>query len=151
MDDNVELKEGQIYRWRWIDQGRSYHCKSTIAVVKNGLLIDTYWHGETSDHAIAPAEVELTFYADKSWPTILPESARYYDPEDVRSMAHANTSRATVYLRPGASKNVNAIYREINRQVDEANSEIRGALWKIERMAIARQRVVDGELDKVML
>lgn len=147
----ADLIDGQIYRWRWLDHGRSYHCKSTIAVVKNGLLIDTYWHGETSDHAIDQSEVELTFYADKSWPTISEGSVRYYDHEDVRSMAHANNSRATVYLRPGAAKNVDAIYREINRQVEEANSAIRGALWKIERMAIARQRIIDGEIDKVML
>lgn len=147
----AELIDGQIYRWRWADTYRSYHCKSQIAVVKNGLLIDTYWFGATSDNAIDPSEVELTFYAEESWPTISPDSARYYDPEDVRSMAHPNNSRATVYLRPGATKSLDAIYREITRQVEEAQGEIRGATWKLERMAIARQRAIDGELDKVML
>jgi hypothetical protein len=145
------LTDGQIYRWRWAEPGRSYHCKSQIAVVKNGLLIDTYWFGETSDHAIDPADVELTFHADKSWPTISEGSAPYYDPEDVRSMAHANNFRAIVYLRPGATKSLDAIYREIARQAEQANSEIRSATWKLERMAIARQRAIDGEIDKVML
>lgn len=146
-----DLSDGQIYRWRWTDPGRSYHCKSRIAVVKNGLLIDTYWFGETSDHAIDPAEVELTFYADKSWPTISEGGAPYYDPTDVRSMAHANNSRAIVYLRPGATKNADAIYSEITRQVERAQSEIRSATWTIERMAVARQRMIDGEIDRVML
>jgi hypothetical protein len=151
MSEPVELKDGQIYRWRWIDEGRSYHCKSQIAVVKNGSLIDTYWYGETSDHAIDPDDVELTFYADKSWPTINAGAAPYYDPADVRSMAHANSSNDVVYLRPGATKNVDAIYREIARQVEQAQSQLRSAAWKLERMAIARQRVIDGEIDKVML
>lgn len=157
----TELVNGQIYRWRWRDKARdadnapyrSYHCKSQIAIVRGGLLLDTYWSDLTSSDrtVLDPQQVELTFYADESWPTISRWQIPYYNPADVASMAHANNSRALIYLRPGAQRSKEAILEEIRSREKVAASEIRSAQWSLERLAEARKLADADRLDEVML
>ena len=52
----TEIKDGDIFRWKYTDEKpgdnhpwQRYHCKSQIAIAKDGRLMDTYWSGH-SDH-----------------------------------------------------------------------------------------------------
>lgn len=160
MSDVIELVEGQIYRWQWSDDARhkdglrdwgTYHCKSRIAVVRSGRLIDTYWYGFSSEHAIRPEAVELTLYGDESWPKIYPGQERYYDRADICDMRHANYSSAPIYLRPGAQRKDAAVLQVIEDLEAEAERLTRDAAWKLKRAAEARDLVAQGKLDEVSL
>ena len=155
----VELKDGQVYRWRWADAARdadrgpyrSYHCKSCIAVVKNGMLIDTFWFDMSSEHAIDPEKVELTYLCDTSWPTIPAYNVPYYDREDIADTRHSNHSGAPIYLRPGAVKSAERIMEEIERREEDARSTIRTAGWRLEELAKARALLDEGKVEEARL
>lgn len=154
-----DLRDGQIYRWRWADKARdsdnapyrSYHCKSQIAVVKNGLLIDTFWFMAGSEYAVKPEEVELTFFADQSWEQIPSWKVPYYDREDVADTRHSNHSGAPIYLRPGAQRSQAAILQEIEYREQKAQSEIRSGQRTLERLTEARDMLSAGKIDEVSL
>jgi hypothetical protein len=155
----IELKDGQIYRWRWADEARhldglrswgSYHCKSKIAIVKGGRLIDTYWSDMSSDRAVHREDVQLTLLCDQSWPTIRKYDLPLYDPADVVDTRHPNDSGAPIYLRPGAVKSAARMLDQIEYLEDQAKGEIRSAQWQLERMAKYRDHIDAGRLDEVM-
>lgn len=154
----ADLFDGQIYRWRWADDEKhkagqrewsSYHCKSQIAEVKNGALVDTYWFGGSDSSYLDPSQVTLTLVADVSWPTLIDGEQSLYDPKDVVDTRHANNSRAPIYLRPGATRNADAVLAELDRRQERAESEIRMATWRIEKIAKDRQLVAEGKLGEV--
>jgi hypothetical protein len=160
MSDVIELVDGQIYRWQWRDETRhkdglrdwgTYHCKSRIAVVRNGMLIDTYWYGFSPEYAIKVEAVKLTFYGDESWPTLYPGNERYYDRADICDMRHANYSSAPIYLRPGAQRKDVAVFQVIEELEAEAERLTRDAASKMKRAAEARDLLAQGKLDEVSL
>jgi len=154
-----ELIDGQVYRWKWRDKKldadcapyRSYHCKSQIAVVNRGRLIDTFWGDMSSERAIDPAEVELTLWCDESWPKIRDYEIPYYDRADIADTRHSNGGREPIYLRPGASKSPAAIMAEIEARECKARDEIRWAERCLERLAAARALLSEGKIDEVSL
>lgn len=154
-----ELKDGQIYRWQWrdpvrdADRGpyRSYHCKSTIAVVKNGLLIDTFWCDMSPDNAVRLEDVALTYLCDQSWPTISQWQIPYYASDDVVDTRHSNHSGAPIYLRPGAKRNADRIRQEIEYREERERSAIRSAENGLRWLAEARALLDAGKLDEVQL
>lgn len=146
-----DLIEGQIWRWRYKEDDRSYWCKSRIAVVKNGRLIDTYWSDLSSEHEVRVADVDLTFLCDQTWPAIRAWEVAYYDAADIADTRHANSSRASVYLRPGAQRSAAAILTEIEQREETARSEISMAQHRLASMAKARDLVAAGKLSEVSL
>jgi hypothetical protein len=155
----MALVDGQIYRWRWADEAkdadrgpyRSYHCKSCIAIVRNGLLIDTYWYAPGAENAIDPSKVVLTLWADESWPKISQYQAPYYKADDVADTRHANNSSAPIYLRPGAERDAETTLAMIAHREETARSQIRTAEWALENYAAARKLVAEGKINEVML
>jgi len=154
------LIDGQIYRWRWIDDARhqdgqhpwgTYHCRSQIAVVKNGRLVDTYWFDGGTDSVLDPSKVKLTFFADERWPQISEWQVPYYDSADVRDTRHPNNSRAPIYLRIGAQRSAARILEEIEYRESKAHSAIRSAKSSLELLAEARALLDIGKIDEVML
>jgi hypothetical protein len=151
-----ELKDGQIYRWRWrenpgADERFSYWCKSQLAIVRGGRLYDTYWSTPSYEHEVDPNKVELTFFADQSWDTITEWEVAYYNDEDVADTRHANSSRAPIYLKPGAVRSEAAILETIQSAEERAAGEIKHSQWLLERMAEARKLVAEGRLNEVRL
>lgn len=147
----TELVDGQVYRWRWADPVkdadsapyRSYHCKSQIAVVRNGQLIDTFWSfGATDNSVLRPEDVVLTLVAYESWPLLSPYEVRYYDPADYADTRHSNDSRAPIYKRPGAMRSHGAIAQEIEYLEEIVRSQIRSAEHS--------QRWIDAEKAKLL-
>ena len=146
-----DLIEGQIWRWRYKEDDRSYWCKSRIAVVKNGRLIDTYWSNLSSEHEVRVADVDLTFLCDQTWPEIRAWEAAYYDAADIADTRHANNSRASVYLRPGAQRSAAAILSEIEQREETAHSEISMAQSCLQQMTKARDLIAANKLSEVWL
>lgn len=156
----TDLVDGQIYRWRWSDKlrdadnapYRSYHCKSQIAIVRNGgRLYDTFWGDFTHEGELDPSKVDLTLWGDEAWEKISEYQIIYYVPEDVVSLRHSNNSHAPIYLRPGAVRNVDTILNEIIYREQKARSEIRYATNLLERLSDARALLGDGKINEVSL
>jgi len=153
----TELIDGQIYRWHWKDMSGwragsdPYWCRSQIAIVKNGRLIDTYWHGGGLDHSVDPAKVDLTFMGDEKWPQVSEGGALRYDQADICDTRHANNSRGPIYVRPGAPLNKAAMLAVLDQREENARSDIRVATWRLEEIAKQRASLEDGKLDEVRL
>lgn len=159
MNKPDELKDGQIYRWRWADDKRdadcgqygSYHCRSRIAIVHGGKLIDTYWSGMISDGRLNKDDVLVELIADKSWQKIKKWDLPYYDSSDVIDTRHANDGNAPIYLKPGATRSKQAIIESIDYRVQQAEQNIRSAQFELERLAQKRVLAEEGRLDEIAL
>jgi len=154
-----EFLDGQIYTWKWADPKRdadsgpyrSYHCKSQIAVVKGGLLIDTFWGDMTPDRSVDPDAVIATLVADQSWEKISAWNVPYYAPSDVVDTRHSNNGLAPIYLRPGAVRSHDAIIAEIEKREESARSDIRSAQRQLDWLSAERAKLSAGRIDEVSL
>lgn len=155
-----ELREGDIYRWRWADPkldannhgSGSYHCKSRIAVVEGGRLHDTYWSSGGSDRWLDPEKVTLTFWANTAdLAEISSYNVVYYRREDVVDLRHANNSRGPVYLRNGAKRNANTMLEVIVDRLEKAHRDLEWAKRHIEQLMLDSEKVRAGKLDEVYL
>ena len=159
MNKPHELKDGQIYRWRWADdkrdsdrgQYRSYHCRSQIAIVQDGMLIDTYWTYLSSEHSLNIGDVQIALVADTSWPTINKWDLPYYDDSDVIDTRHPNSGNAPIYLKPGATRSKQAIIDAIDYRVQQAEQNIQSSQYDLERLAQKRALAEEGKLDEIFL
>jgi hypothetical protein len=151
----TDLIDGQIYRWSWKDTSGwpagsdPYWCNSRIAIVKSGVLYDTYWHSPSSNHRIDPARVELTLIGDETWPQLRDGEELRYDPADLCNTRHANNSRGTIYVRPGAQLNKAAMLAVLDDREAVARSDIRTAEWRLEEIARKRALIEAGNLAEV--
>ena len=155
------LKDGQVYRWRWADEVKhieglqgwnSYHCKSRIAVVVGGRLLDTYWHITgiiPTDGEVDPARVTLELLCDTSWPTIRDGEQQFYSADDLVDTRHENNSRAPIYLRPGAERSADAIRTLLARRQETAERDMRSAMAQMEHVGKMRLLLTEGRLGEV--
>lgn len=145
MDLN-HFQEGDIYRWSWNDKALKqmnnssthYWCCSRIGVVKNGVLIDTYWH-DNSEHnkkfnrEQCEENLILEFVANFSdLVSANPSDRAYYLDDDCIDLNHANSSRGNFYIKKGASKNIEKIKRILNRKKNELKRQLKRIEWDIE-------------------
>lgn len=105
------MKEGDIFRWRWTPAEYSrrqkqcgstvYWCMSQIAIFQDGRLRDTYWGGGSdSTYTLDLERTEITFLGNPADMTQISEGYRvFYKPEEVVDLNHANNSRAAVYVK----------------------------------------------------
>lgn len=151
----IELKDGQIYRWCFKDVSGSmrdpYWCKSNIAIVINGKLRDTFWGTDSSNFCPKADEVDLTYMGDIGWPTIQEYQVPYYAREDICDTRHSNSSGAKIYLRPGAQRNKDRMLEEIEWREGQAKSEINMATSRLGWLKTAREQIEAGKIDEVSL
>lgn len=150
------MREGDIYGWRYNDEepnelgayGR-YHCKSQVAVVRNGRLVDTYWP-DNSGTVLEEDAVKLTLKANLGdLIEISAYEALYYDSGDIVDLRHGNNSRGPVYRRKGSARCARAICERLDSKISEAKSDIRLANSRLEHYARQRAKIESGELDDV--
>lgn len=127
------FREGDIYRWSWNDSilklkeleknsGTLYWCCSRIGVVRNGILIDTYWgennqHNKTFNRDEAIEKLVIQFVANFSDLTSAqPGDRAYYLDNDCIDLNHPNSSRGNFYIRKNAVKNINKMTRILKRK-----------------------------------
>ena len=147
------LREGDIYRWRWNDEERrSYHCKSQIAIVKGGKLLDTYWFGYDESNLLRPEAVTLTFWANVDDLLVIHSGmTSYYRPEDVVDLRHANNSSGPVYIRKGAKRDAATMLEVVSGRIKDSEREIVWHQRQLEEFAKFQGLIRAGKLDEVWL
>lgn len=154
-----DLKEGNIYFWRWADAERdaqcgpyqSYHCCSQLAVVTNGKLMDTYWHG-SDNKVLDPASVSLTLLGNKDDLVEIREwDIHYYRREDIIDMRHPNNSSGPIYLRKGAERDAETMLEVIEHRLEQIRRDIEFGRHRIELLTAQAAQVRAGNFSEVYL
>lgn len=167
----LEIKDGDIFRWRYADEkpeqlgqwGR-YHCRSRIAVAKDGWLIDTFWtygvekprrDDSTASWSCddAKKKLELTFVGNigdlekrDEW------QAAYYDDADIVNLNHGNSSRGNFYVRKDAQRCRSKMLATVAERIAECERIISFEQSKLERLRETTARLNSSEsLDKIYL
>jgi hypothetical protein len=156
------MQDGDIYRWSYKDfdgTGLEYWCKSRIAIVHDGKLLDTYWmrHGGKrygdygpcySEGRVIPADtVDLKLMGNLSnLVEIWPEEAKFYDPTDVVDLRHPNNSHAPVMVRKGAERSREIVINSLEMQIEELDREARFLSGQADDKRAILQRVLSGEV-----
>lgn len=148
------MNDGDIYFWRYRDDvklsSEPYHCKSRKAIVIDGRLIDTFWSNSSYGTVLDPDHVILDFKGNKNDLRQIREwEAKYYDQDDVVDMRHSNSMRAEIYVKKGAIRSRDALLEQIAEMRRAAESDIRYAQYRLERLAKAEADVMAGRLDEV--
>ena len=110
------MKEGDIFRWSWKNEkgrgfGFPYHCQSQIAVVgENGVPYDTYWSDQS--RSLNPEHIETKYLGNANeMSKIGAQEVDYYRPEDVVDTRHSNAISAPIYLKAGATRDAETMWR----------------------------------------
>lgn len=158
------MQNGDVYFWRWNDAelekrlkhnsgsySLTYWCRSQKAIVRNGFLIDTYWHDLSADKALNPELLTLEYKGNES--TLRPINhweEKYYEPDDVVDMRHPNdTTSGKVYVKPDAKRSQARILEHLNYVREKELAAIKCANWSIESIDKQIAEVNAGILDKV--
>lgn len=156
----TQLKDGDIFHWRYkperIESMKRFTCdpywaKSCIAVVRNGCLEDTFWHG--SDNARwtpdeADRDLELTYLGNFAGLTKVPEWLRdYYDDVDCVNLNHSNSPKGNFYIRNGACRSVRKMLEVANYKLEQAKSAVSSAERDVQRMENAIRELQGGTCD----
>jgi hypothetical protein len=159
--DVIEIKDGDIFRWRFKDNARndkylSYWCKSCIAIARNGWLSDTYWSSGSDciswSYEQASEELTLTCLGNLSDLEQKPEYvAEYYDDADCVNINHANSSKGNFFIRKGAKRSSKKMREVIAYKIEKEESGIRVAHMHIEclRKEIAKLDAGDVSLEQI--
>lgn len=155
----ASIQEGDIYHWRWnrpdedIDYGSygSYHCCSQMAVVRNGRLMDTYWHG-FDNKVLDPAKVTLAFLGNTAdLVEIRPCEVAYYRREDIVDMRHSNNSHGPIYRRKRAERDAATMLELVEHRLECSRREIDFAQRRIEQLTKDAEKIRAGKLQEVYL
>lgn len=128
------MRDGDIFRWSYKQPKdfMPYHCCSQIAIVRNGILQDTYWSGNDGrcwTPADAEAKLELRFIANfDEIEKTLEDVRAYYDPADIVDLGHSNNDRRQhVYLRKGAKRSPTVMRETLQYAIERTESDIKWA------------------------
>lgn len=152
-----ELTEGDIFSWRYTEPAEAgirkvrhdpYHCKSRVAIFRNGRLQDTYWSGLSNDGVLDTDRVVLTFLGNPSAMQKINEWERvFYRYEDLVDMRHSNSTGAPVYVKLGAKRDAAAMREYFLYKGQRFNSDIETAQRKIVECRNAVAAIDRGEID----
>lgn len=149
------MRDGDIYFWRWkddIDRYMPYHCCSQKAIVKNGVMVDTFWGQSVSNKVLRPDEVVSEFKGNvDEMMEIRHYETDCYRREDIIDMRHSNDSRAPIYVKRGTPRDQKTMKEAIEYRIEKRRSEIHSAEWAIERLQQDLEKVNAGQLDDVFL
>lgn len=146
-NDINHFRDGDIYRWSWNDEmlkklnhgnngGTTYWCNSQIGIVKNDMLVDTYWNGGNNASFakdVCQEKLVLKFVANiNDLVKADPSDRAYYLDNDCIDLNHPNSSRGNFYIRKGAIKNIEKMKRILNRKKLNLESKLKQIAWEIE-------------------
>lgn len=144
----TKFRDGDIFFWQYKNPPKeyAYWCKSQKAIVRNGLLIDTYWSDNSSERAIDPDRCILEYKGNETeLVKIQHHDVWCYEPEDIIDMRHANSPRDFVYVKPTAKRSVKRMIEQLVYERERAECDIRMSQHKIERINAALERVTSGD------
>ena len=162
MADAIEkFIEGDVFRWSYSDPDTdqraygSYHCCSRIAIVRKGLLRDTYWmigdsfasDGTRTFRIEDLHKLELTRLGNMADLERVPEyQANYYADADIVDLNHANLTRGNFYLRKGAIRNQAKMLETAKYKLEQSELTERSAAMKSERLREAIAKIEAGDI-----
>lgn len=129
--------EGDIFLWYWKTPGRSTWCCSGIGVIKNDVLVDTYW----SDGSLRLGQDKAKQEMDLEWVANLADlqkirdgDAKYFARTDVVCLNHSNDPVGNTYIRKGVGRCRTRMLEEIALALEKAESTKRQAEFSIRRL-----------------
>jgi hypothetical protein len=151
-----KFREGDIFTWRYkedVEKSRhncgvntAYWCKSQIAVVRNGHLVDTYWGLSNDGSYLNRDEIVLTFLGNPAdMEKIYPGERVFYRDEDIVDMSHPNNSGAPIYAK--ASRNADVMKAYYTYQIERTENEIEWATRRIKECRNAISQLEAGKTD----
>lgn len=147
------MKDGDIFHWSYKKPKdfMPYHCCSQIAIVRAGILEDTYWGmcGDSRHWTPQQAEelLDLTFVANfNDIEKTLEDVWAYYDETDIVDLGHPNNDRRQhVYLRKGAKRNATVMRATLLHTIERSESKIKWAQRTITECREALAKVEAGD------
>lgn len=159
---HINFREGDIYTWgfkpdhprvrEFGSTGSIYWCMACIGIVKNGVLVDTYWHG-SDNRAWTPEkaeqELELNFKGNlDELESYGADAYEHFDTADIVDIRHANDrDPKLVYVRKGATRSADVMRRRCEYIIERSQSDIRFAQNRIERCKEKLAEIDAGKLD----
>ncbi len=160
MDSVIAMKEGDIYRWSYLEPGddRSYgryHCCSNIAILDaRGRFRDTFWSSGSDGRSFGPEDlpkIELTFLGNLSDLERAPEyNADYYDDADIVNLNHSNSTSGNFYLRKGAKRSSAKMLTVARSKLDQWTSRERHAAQRADDLRTAIASIKAGKIDVLL-
>ncbi len=150
------LREGDVFRWHYREPGDDsawgrYHCCSNIAIVRSGLLRDTYWSCGSDGRFFGPdgiSKLRLKRLGNLDELQKVDErNDRYYDDTDIVDLNHANSSRGNFYIRKGAKRSAAKMLSTLRNDHAKAVSDASYADSKAKRLLEIISKVEAGETD----
>lgn len=166
MSEKTELRDGDVFRWGWIDPPKTeaYWCKSREGIFNSGNLYDTFWihHGSkfiqggwgpefSGARALPIEQIEITVIGNIHDMNEIPHGdERYYDPSDVVDLRHSNNRSAPLYIKKGAKRSAKKMAERIRDKMVDAERTRLSAEQDLEALREKLAYVEAGEnLDSV--
>jgi len=131
---------GDVFHWRYkVEEigAYPYHCKSCIAIAKDGMLIDTFWGTGNEGRVIGGSidDLELEYLGNLSqFKPVASWELSYYDSKDVLDLRHSNnSSEGNTFIRIGASKSKEQMLKVAEECFEHWEGEEKWAKEKKER------------------
>ncbi len=142
----MKIKPNDIYRWSYsadFIKGRfePYWAVSRYAICRafsDGELYleDSFWScGDNRrfyQDDVDNGHVELKFLGNFDELEKLNDNPEYYKPEDIVNLNHANSSRDNIYIRKGATRDINIIRKLIQDSIESQEIKIQSLQKTIE-------------------
>lgn len=159
------MKDQDVYRWSYKStEGmfEPYHCKSGIGIFSesNNALRDTFWGNLGSNGRWFSAEecedlIDLKYLGNLDEYTPARETDQaMYDDKDFLNFNHSNSSRGNCYIRKGAVKSKEKMYKIIKRNAAKLKADYEYARkayqWEIDKLGYEDLEYVSA-LDGVSL
>lgn len=156
--DTLIFREGDVYRFSYSQEARDrahgdlHWCFDGQVVVRNGLLVDTYWAGteataRTSDaRVVKPSEGTLTFVCNLSDVQDIRESeCRYYADEDVINLSWQHGCYRRYVIRKGTQRSAAKMLAWLDEQIANHKRCIASDIREVERLVEQRVKVEAGD------
>jgi hypothetical protein len=142
--DNAEqtlpkFRDGDVYKWGHNDRyyaeqerlppthrtAEPYWCMSRFAVVRGGVLCDTFWSHKPKDITYKLGMIDLVRLGNLADYECLTSAHQYFEPEDILDLRHSNGG--TVWVRRGAKQSRRIELERAQERVQAAESELAAA------------------------
>jgi len=149
MEAETKFKDGDIFHWRWKESiNRSMHCKSGIAIAKDGRLHDTFWNDFHSREWVDLDLVEIEFKGNPAdMKEIREDEAMFYQRRDLVNMNHSNNSRAPIYVKAGAGRCPVAMQEFYTHKRAEAERHVRSFQDRMAECDVLLAKISVGDFD----
>jgi len=150
------MADGDIYRWRF-KEGYThgiygYHCKSCIAIERNGVLYDDFWGSSSERYVVDRENHELTYVANyDDLKKVHRTEYDYYRDADCVDLTHSNSMRDQTFILKEAKKCPEKMRKVIEKRIEDAERDIKFKQSNISRWLEHLEMLEQGKIDEVYI